>query len=64
MTDERRESDDEIRAHYEDLETLRRVAAQRQALPRDTPEWEELVLREETLTRRIRDWAGRSDEES
>lgn len=63
MTDER-ESDDEIRAHYDDLELLRRVAARRQSVQRETPEWEQLVLREEALTRKIRDWAGRSDKES
>ena len=47
--------------HYRDLAALRRLAKEREGLERDSAEWLEYARREEVLTRRIREWAGRPD---
>jgi hypothetical protein len=51
----------DVDEHYRDLAALRRLANEREALKRDSAEWLEYTRREEALTRRIREWAGRSD---
>jgi hypothetical protein len=56
------DANDELRDHYRDLATLRRLAKERESLDRDSAEWLEHQRTEEALARKIRDWASRSDE--
>jgi hypothetical protein len=51
------------RARSRDLAELRRLAEARASLERASPEWLELTRREAELSRKIREWASRDDED-
>lgn len=53
---------DDPREQYRDLAALRRLVSERDGIDRRSTEWLEYLEREEALTRKIRDWASRSDE--
>lgn len=61
MAKPKSEVSDEARERSRDLKELRRLAAERGRLERDSPEWLEITNQEAALSRKIHDWASRVD---